>query len=494
MKKVLITLLTIVVVIVAAGYGTVKYMNRHTDLNLSAYFQTQDMTPEGKTAVFIIGLSQTEDFDPTWWYNIFQHLAHARIPWPARNFALADRGVALMDPDRDYSTEKFEPAALVDRHGNSRDMDAVPYIEKFHRGEIQWVEPNESIHLDTGYWVYPGRQDGVPTVSGKTINYARLWYYGRGITGGQIPADWQQNRIYDIVYEKLQSDYPDVPYHQADTMDPFNWRKEIFELLDGGAETLVLISPMVVYSDFEDFKNGFQHSVEYVHEWEALNGREIKIIIAPPMGHFRPMRDGYLLMLRDKLDTLPAGVSVKMVWSVHGMPWRVFTNEAWLELIPGYRDPLVEETHQLLGEYDFTETEVVVSQDHFADHYWDPEEKYLSTNRAYVEGVEAGYDYVLNLPIEFYNENTDTLFYHAMVNYENFPGYTVYEVIDYPKENWDEPYTKHFVIDDTEIFYLGVPTGSRYRPYIAQAMYDSLNSVLSKGSTGGRVAATGGQP
>ena len=39
MKKVLITVLTIVVVIVAAGYGTVKYMNRHTDLNLSAYFQ-----------------------------------------------------------------------------------------------------------------------------------------------------------------------------------------------------------------------------------------------------------------------------------------------------------------------------------------------------------------------------------------------------------------------------------------------------------------------
>ncbi len=179
MKKVMMTLLTIVVVVLAGGYGTVSYMNREHDLNLFEYFQTQDMTPEGQTAVFIIGFSQTEDFDPTWWYNIFQHLAHARIPWPARNFMLADRGVALMDPDRDYSTEKFEPASLADRHGNSRDMDAVQYIEKFHRGEIQWVEPRESIHLDTGYWLYTGRQDGVPTTSGKTINYARLWYYGR---------------------------------------------------------------------------------------------------------------------------------------------------------------------------------------------------------------------------------------------------------------------------------------------------------------------------
>ena len=206
------------------------------------------------------------------------------------------------------------------------------------------------------------------------------------------------------------------------------------------------------------------------------------------------MRDGYLLMLRDKLDTLPAGVSVKMVWSVHGMPWRVFTNEAWLELIPGYRDPLVEETHQLLGEYDFTETEVVVSQDHFADHYWDPEEKYLSTNRAYVEGVEAGYDYVLNLPIEFYNENTDTLFYHAMVNYENFPGYTVYDVIDYPKENWDEPYTKHFVIDDTEIFLPRradrVTLSSVYRA--GDVRFAEFCTV--EGINGGRVAATDGQP
>jgi hypothetical protein len=169
-----------------------------------------------------------------------------------------------------------------------------------------------------------------------------------------------------------------------------------------------------------------------------------------------------------------------MVWSVHGMPWVAFPNEPWLTQAPSYRDVLVEESKQLLEQYDLSRFEVVVSQDHFADHYWDPDEKSLSTNRAYLEGVEAGYDIVINLPIEFYNENTDTLFYHAMVNYENFPGYSVYDQIKYPPAKWAQPYTKYFRVENTDIYYLGVPVGPRYSPYIGQAMFDSWDKVLSK--------------
>jgi hypothetical protein len=482
MKKFLLGLVVLVVIVVAGGYTTFKVKNQKHGPDVYAMYLNQDPTPKGKVGVFVIGLSTTEDFDETWWYNIFQHIAHARIPWPFRVAALSDRGVALMDPDKDYAREKFEPTSLVDRFGRERDMDGTPYIELYRRGEVEWVEPQESIHLDTGYWVYSGRLDGVPTTAGKTIGYARLWYWGRGITGQKIPAEYQQNRIYDIAFDQLEQKYPGIPYHQADTMDPYEWRTEIFELLDSGVETLVLSSPMVVYSGYEDFENGFLHSIEYVHEWEAQNSRKINVVIAPPMGDFKPMRDGYLLMLKDKLDTLPAGASVKMVWSVHGMPWRVFPNEPWLDLSPAYVDVLLDESKELMAQYDFSRTEFAVSQDHFADHYWDPEEKSLATNRAYREGVEAGFDYVLNLPIEFYNENTDTLFYHAMVNYEDFPGYSVYNVIEYPKSEWETPYTKHFEIDGTQIEYLGVPTGDRYRPYVAQAMFDSWDSILERGN------------
>ncbi len=482
MKKFLIITVALVVGLVAGAYGTFKYKNRTHGPDVYAMYKTQDTIPEGKTGVFLIGLSTTEDLDPTWWYNIFQHIAHVRIPWPFRIAALADRGVALMDPDRDYSTEEFVPASLVDRHGADRDMDATPYIELYKQGLVEWVPPRESIHLDTGYFVYTGRQDGIPTTAGKTIGYARLWYWGRGIEGRKIPAWYHRQIVMDYAVERMAEKYPDVMVDQADTMKPWLWRKKVFDMLDAGVETFVMSSPMVVYSGYEDFNNGFKHTVEYVYEWEALNGRDIKIVITPPMGYSKAMRDGYLLMLKDKLDTLPKGASVKMVWSVHGMPWRAFPNEPWLEVAPAYRDVLAEESKELLGQYDFSRFEVVVSQDHFADHYWDPEGKSLSTNKAYRDGIEDGFDYVLNLPIEFYNENTDTLFYHAMVNYEDFPGYSVYDQIKYPPQKWDEPYTKHFNIDGTDIHYVGVPVGPRYAPYIGQALFTAWDTVLSQRS------------
>ena len=475
MKKILIGLVSVIAIVVISGYGLFKYMNQPPE-DLYAYYMSQDLTPEGKTGVFMIGLSTTEEFDQTWWYNIYQHVAHARIPWPATKAALADNGVALMDPDNFYATEEFEPTKLVDRFGSERDMDAVPYIEKYRQGLVKWVPPRASVHLDTGDWLYTGRQDGIPTQAGKRINVAKYRYYGHGIKQKKIPAYYQSNRIKESAFAKLEEKYPDVPYYWADTMDPYQWHKKIYDLLDRGVETLILISPMTMYSDYEDFHNGFLHSVEIVREWEAENGRDIKIIIAPPMGYQKAMREGYQLILKDKLDTLPAGANVKHIWSIHGMPWRAMPNESWLKMAPSYRDKMVAEAEAILESYDFGRTEVVVSQDHFADHYWDPDGDSLSTNKAFLDGVEDGYDYVLNVPIEFYNENTDTLFYHAMVNYENFPGYSIYDVIDYP--DWDAPYTQHYVIDGVDIHYLGIPTGDRYRPYVAQALFDSMSSVL----------------
>ena len=472
MKKILLVL---VLIIVASGYGLFKYKNPQPE-DLYSYYLNQDATPEGKTAVFMIGLATTEDYEPTWWYNIYQHVAHVNIPWPARTVATRDRGVSLVDPDQYYAREEFEPSRLVDRHGSEHDVDKVPYIEKYRQGLVEWQPPRESVHLDTGNWLLKGRADGIPTPAGKRMNLAKNWYYDKGIKQKKVPAAYQSERIYELAFGMLEEQHPEVLWDISDTLDPYIWHKKIFALLDAGVETIVLTSPMVMYSDYEDFHNGFLHSFEIVREWEGLNGRDIKLIIAPPMGHQKAMRDGYLLILKDKLDELPAGADIKMVWSVHGMPWLAKPNESWLKLAPAYTEAMVADAEALLAQYDFGRTEIVVSQDHFADHYWDPEEVYLSTHRAYTDGVEEGYDYVLSIPLEFYNENTDTMFTHAMTNFENFPGYNVYNEIDYP--DWDQPYTSHYVIDDTEIFYLGVPTGDRYRPYVAQAIFDSLDAVL----------------
>ena len=100
MKKLLIGLASVIVVVVISGYAMFKTNNAPPE-DLYSVYVDQDLTPVGKTAVFLIGLSTTEEFDPTWWYNIYQHVAHVNIPWPIRNSAMADRGVTLVDPDPD---------------------------------------------------------------------------------------------------------------------------------------------------------------------------------------------------------------------------------------------------------------------------------------------------------------------------------------------------------------------------------------------------------
>ena len=256
--------------------------------------------------------------------------------------------------------------------------------------------------------------------------------------------------------------------------------QELYELLDGGADTIVLASPMVVYSHYEEFRNSFKHSFEIIRQWEKERGKgkKIKIIMAPPLGHFPPMREGFIQLLKDRLDTLPQGASVKIAVSVHGMPWDHFPNEAWLKLSPAYRDPLLEEVKKLLSSYDFSKTEVVECQDHFADPIWDPEENYLSTNRAYLEGKRDGFDFVVQQPMEFFTENTDTMFSHAQHNYHHFPGYNIYETIDYP--DWDVPYTREFDLDGTCTIYNGVLIGPKYRHYVADSLSQAIDSILSK--------------
>jgi hypothetical protein len=67
------------------------------------------------------------------------------------------------------------------------------------------------------------------------------------------------------------------------------------------------------------------------------------------------------------------------------------------------------------------------------DDEWDPEKKYLSANEAYWKAMDDGYDCVINLPIEFYAENKDSMLTFPLKQYENFDQYNLYEPISYPK-------------------------------------------------------------
>ncbi len=434
--------------------------------------------PEGKVGIFVTGLIMPEKMEYPFFYNITLKIFNAIIPWPFRLFSKIDKGVALLDAVKYHEHEEFKPTRLVDQYGNDNDIDGEPFIEKYKKGEVVWQPPSKRIYLDHGYFLFTGHKAGLPSLSGKTMNKANIWYYNRGIKQQKLPH-WQGSfEVINGALDKIRSKYSTIAFRAESSLDYYNMKKKLFELLDEGCETIVLAAPMPIYSHFEEFNSSFRHSMEYINEWKAEHpGKKVKVIMAPPMGQFQPMRQAFVDMLKDRLDTLPKSSSVTVAVTVHGMPWDHFSWEAWLELAPQYRDKLVEDVKGLLKSYAFGRTNVVICQDEFADPVWDPKEKYLSTNRAYLQAIKEGYDYVIGLPIEFFAENSDTLFHHALKNYHGFEGYDVYEQIDYP--DWSIPYTREFQQGKTRVIYNGVPVG-KYQKNVTEAFYLSIDSVLSK--------------
>ena len=483
--KILIGLVIVVAVVAGGGYATFKYRNRTPpqliEPNYYEYYKTQDTVPEGNVALYISHLIMPEDFRMGDFYQLAQKSLQY-IPWPAREMSNADRGVVLLDPERFYEFEPFSPTRLVDHYGNDVDVDGIPYAEKFQSGQVRWIPPSPRLHLDHGYFLLPGRKAGMSSRAAKLINKAKVYYYapGKGFVDGRLPHESGNWDIVQKTLKKVRAQYGEIPYRWVSAEHFHLARQYMHELLDRGADTIVMAPPRPIYSHHEEFNGSIKHAMHYIHEWEEEHGKHIKVIITPQLGEFDILRQAYTTMLRDRLDTLPKGADVKIVVSVHGMAWDLVPHEAWIELAPPYRDRSVEDMRAVVAGYDFGRAEVVLSQDHFADPVNNPNGTYLSTNTAFWDGIRAGYDYVINLPIEFFAENTDTMFSHAMYNFEHFPGYEIYEPVDY--SDWSKPYTRSFVVEDTEIIYNGLPVG-RYNEPIVEAYFQAIDSVLSQASS-----------
>jgi hypothetical protein len=72
------------------------------------------------------------------------------------------------------------------------------------------------------------------------------------------------------------------------------------------------------------------------------------------------------------------------------------------------------------------------------------------------------------------------MFSHAMFNYDGFPDYDIYDVVDYP--DWSVPYTKEWDVEGTKVIYNGVPVGEHNKPVI-EAVFQSIDEILSQGMT-----------
>jgi len=477
--KILKVALLIFAVVIIGFYGTYKYKNKRIKPDYYEVYKTQDTVPVGKVGVFAVSLIMPETLEnPQFFYNIAHKIFKNIVPWPFRGFAYMDKGIALFDSEKYLEEKEFTPAKLIDMEGNDRHLDGEPYIEKYKRGEVVWVPPASRKHKDIGYFIFTGAKGGMPTLVGKMINKARLWYYDKGMKQKKLPHWKECFRVINAAFDKAGKKYDNVMFRSESSMYYHEIQQKLHELLDAGCETIVLTSPMAIYSHFEEFNSSFYHCFEYIHEWQKEHpGKEIKIIMAPQMGEFQPVRQAYLEMLKDRLDTLPKGSDVFVAVTVHGMPWDTFPWEAWIQLAPVYRDKLHEEVKKLLKKYEFDRTKTVICQDEFASHVWDHDDKYLATREAYQIAIDEKFDYAIGLPIEFFAENSDTLFYHALKNYEGFDDYDIYKQFDYP--DWSVPFTMEFKQKDTTVIYNGVPVG-KYQKHIIEAFYMSLDSILSQ--------------
>ena len=476
-KTVLVVFLSVVVVSVASFF----YMNRTPpqlkEPNYFNYYKNQDLVVEGKVGIFISHLIMPEDMAAVDFHNLAMKTKQY-IPWPPKLLFDNDDGVVLMDEDRFYEFEEFVPTKLIDADGKDKDIDGTPYIVKYHEGLIEWVPPRRSLHLSPGNFLMKARKMGMPTVSSKLINKANLYYYsGKGIVNGKIPHAAGNYEIASRAMAQIQKKYGPIPWRWITAEDFGAARTQMRSLLDEGVDTVILAPPRPTYSHHEEFNGSFKHAFEYIHEWEAEHHKEIKVILLPQLSEFPIIRQAYLQMLSDRLDTLPTAGSVKIVVSIHGMAWDLVPHEAWLELSPTYVEPMLEDIKAMMSGYDFSRVEVVKSQDHFADPYYNPDGKYLSTNTAFLDGIRDGFDHVVNLPIEFFVENTDTMFSHAIFNFEGFEDFDRYETINYT--DWSIPYTREFFIDGTQVIYNGLPVGKYNKPII-EAFYQAMDSVLQQ--------------
>ncbi|MCS6946365.1 MAG: ferrochelatase, partial [Steroidobacteraceae bacterium] len=334
-----------VLLIGAAGYGVFKYQNRPPQLrepNYYTYYRMQDKTPVGKVGVLIAQLIMPEEYRAADYHNIALK-AVQYIPWPVRLFATADRGVVLLDPEKFYEFERFEPKRLVDWHGSERDIDGLRYIDKYRRGEVEWVPPNPRQHLDHGYFLLTTRKQGVPTIAAKLMTKAKVFYHGHGVTNGKLPHEAGMRAIAAASMARIRDKYGPIPWRFV-TAEHFGLLREaIDELLATGIDTVILAPAAPIYSHHEEFNGSFRHAIHFIEEWAAQHRRNIKVILAPQLGDFPILRQAFLAMLRERLESLPKGkdIDVKVAVSVHGMPWDFVPHEAWLELAPPYRDGMV---------------------------------------------------------------------------------------------------------------------------------------------------------
>jgi protoheme ferro-lyase len=425
-------------------------------------FKRQPKQPAGKPGVIIAEMGMPEEYEFEFYNHFMQHVFSYVLPPFIKPLVLADRGVGLIDPDHPLAREPFKPTCLVDAYGSETNRAGVRYLDC----PVQWIKPNKKNPWDHGYFLYKGDgPNGAPDVCDKVGAKIVGWYYGRLLPEKKVPMRSQMRKVYEEAVQELSRRCLEAEFRSAYYMRPQTIQAAVEELLAAGCQTIIYQSTNCpVYCDFEDYG----YALPMLHDF--VNGRA-PVIMADQLGNQPATREAFLAMLRDLLKEIPASASVWLILSRHGHPFKKETQDT---RAPLYLEPIAAGAREILQQRG-GKWELSFSCDEYADDYWDPKRTKVDTHDIYQKAIEQGYDYAIELPIEFLAENTDLMFFHAMKKFNAFPDYDCNNPVPYP--DWDQPLRRFFHAGKTTGIYAGTPVGP-YRKYIVQAVVDSIQQVL----------------
>ena len=430
-------------------------------------FKRKTREIEGKPGIILAELGMPEDYKPEFYTTFMDHVFDYSLPWFLHRFILADRGIALIDPGNPLAREPFMPHRLVDMYGSFINHEGIPYVDC----KVEWRPPGMKKNpSDHGYFLYKGNgKGGAPDICQKTGAKIAGWYYGHLLPEKKVPWETQCRKVYEESVARLAMLFPDAEFRLARYTFEDSLRQAVEDLLAAECKTIIyqcFCNP--VYSDFEDYAFAFPALHRIVN-------RRVPIIWADQLGNQPSLREAYIRLLKDNLTTIPAHSKLLLILSRHGHP---FKNETMDLRGPEYRIPLELAMRKSLSEWGGL-YDLVWSDDEYADDYWDPRKKKVSTYSAYRKAIEENYDYALEIPTDFIAENTDLMIFHAMRKFNAFKEYNYNSPVHYP--DWEQPLRRMFREGKTTGIYSGCPVGP-YRKYIVGAVVQSISEIFKTGT------------
>ena len=425
-------------------------------------FRNQDRRVVGKPGVILADMGLPERYDFAFYRDYIRHVFEYLLPPVIRGMVLADRGIVLLDPANPLAREPFRPQQLVDAHGATCNREGKSYVNC----PITWRAPGTRNPWDHGYFLYKEEgKGGAPDICQKTGAKVVGWYYGQLLPERKVAWAHQCGRIYEDAVAVLRQRVPEAEFRPASYASESSLQQAVARLLDAGCRTIIyhcFSNP--AYSDFEEFA----HALPLIHRFAA--GRA-KVICAGQTGDQPALRAGYLRMLSVQLARIPAQASILVILSKHGHP---FKKESQDTHALAYREALEAGARAIMAERG-GRWEVAWSCDEYADDYWDPQHKKVSTFELYRRAIAEGFDYAIELPTEFPAENTDLMIFHAMRKFCAFAEYDRNAPVPYPV--WEQPLVRTFRQGKTTGIYAGCPVGP-YRRYVVEAVVGAVAAVL----------------